>query len=83
MQNAQPRPQGAQGPVTLYTPAETGGHLGASEMHVYRLIADGLLRAVDIARPGARKTKTRIRSDDLADYIERCTRSRPGTAASA
>jgi hypothetical protein len=42
-------------------------------MHVYRLIAKGALRAVDIASPGARRPKTRIRSDDLADYIERQT----------
>jgi hypothetical protein len=43
-------------------------------MHVYRLIAAGELRAVDIATPGAGRTKTRIRGDDLADYIDRKTR---------
>jgi hypothetical protein len=45
-------------------------------MHVYRQIARGDLRAVDIASPGAGRTKTRIRSDDLADYINRKTRGR-------
>lgn len=47
---------------------------GCSKMHVYRLITNGELRAVDIANPGAGRSKTRIRSDDLADYIERKTR---------
>jgi hypothetical protein len=45
-------------------------------MHVYRLIAAGELPAVDIATPGAGRSKTRIRSDDLADYIDRKTRGR-------
>jgi excisionase family DNA binding protein len=76
MKNAAARPQDAHDQVTLYTPAGAGERLGASEMHVYRLIAAGQLRAVDISNPGARRTKTRIRSDDLADYIERQTRGR-------
>lgn len=51
-------------------------------MHVYRLIAAGELRVVDIAQPGARKSKTRVRSDDLDDYIESRTRVAPaGDAA--
>jgi excisionase family DNA binding protein len=83
MKHAPARPPDAQESIVLYTPAETGQRINASEMHVYRLIADGLLRAVDIARPGARKSKTRIRSDDLAAYISSCTRSRRSTAASA
>jgi hypothetical protein len=45
-------------------------------MHIYRLIAAGELRAVDIATPSAGRTKTRIRGDDLADYIDRKTRGR-------
>jgi hypothetical protein len=45
-------------------------------MHVYRLIAAGELTAVDIAAPDAGRSKTRIRSDDLADYIDRKTRGR-------
>ncbi len=61
--------------IALLTPAEAGERLRCSENHVYRLIARGLLRAVDIAQPGARKSKTRIRLDDLAVYIDACTRS--------
>jgi excisionase family DNA binding protein len=61
--------------VTLYTPAEAGDRIRASESHVYRLIADGRLRVVDIAQPGSRKPKTRVRSDDLEAYIEASTRT--------
>ena len=61
--------------VTLYTPAEAGDRIRASESHVYRLIADGVLRSVDIAQPGSKKPKTRIRSDDLDAYIETSTRA--------
>ena len=68
--------QAAQ-PVELYTPEEVGQFARCSEMHVYRLIASGELPAVDIAQPGAKRTKTRIRSDDLAAYIERQTRVAP------
>lgn len=59
--------------------------LGCSEMHVYRLVSTGELRAVDISRKGAGKSKTRIRSDDLDTYIEARTRravpAAPGTPA--
>jgi excisionase family DNA binding protein len=60
--------------VTLLTPEDAGKRISASEMHIYRLIASGTLRAVDIAQPGARRSKTRIRSDDLAAYIDSRTR---------
>jgi excisionase family DNA binding protein len=58
--------------------------LECSEMHIYRLVSSGELRAVDISRKGAGKSKTRIRSDDLDAYIEARTRCAatvgPGTA---
>ena len=47
--------------------------LECSEMHIYRLVSSGELRAVDIRR-GAGKSKTRIRSDDIDAYIEARTR---------
>lgn len=69
------RPRERQkGQVVLFTPFETAERLGCSENHVYRLIASGALRAVDIGQPGARRSKTRVRSDDLFDYIEKQTR---------
>lgn len=60
--------------VRLFTPAEAGAALGgASEMHVRRLVAAGLLRAVDIALPGSQRTKLRIRADDLETFVETAT----------
>lgn len=72
-------PSAADG-VVLFTPAEAGDRIRASEATVYRLIADGVLRTVDIARPGAKKPKTRVRSDDLNAYIDERTRD-PRSAA--
>ncbi len=87
MQNVKPRPKREQeqaastatatGPLRLYSIPGIAALLGGcSKMHVYRLIAAGELRAVDTATPGAGRPKTRVRSDDLADYIERKTRGR-------
>jgi excisionase family DNA binding protein len=77
MQSARPRPRRGHKNVTLHSVAEAAADiLGCSEMHVYRLIAAGELTAVDIATPGAGRSKTRVRSDDLADYIDRKTRGR-------
>ncbi len=61
--------------IILFTPREAAGRLSCSENHVYRLIARGALRAVDIAQPGSRKPKTRVRSDDLDADIEARTRT--------
>jgi len=81
-------PPGCAGPgqLRLYTVLETAGFLGCSDQHVYRLIAAGELRTVDIATPTGRRAgrpKIRIRSDDLAAYIDRRTRvlSRPAGPA--
>lgn len=69
-----PRSTSAASGLSLLTPAEVAARIGASEMHVYRLIADGELRPVDIAQRGSRRSKTRIRSDDIDRYIEEHTR---------
>ena len=68
--------------LSLLTPAEAAARIGASEMHIYRLIADGELRAVDISQRGSKRSKTRVRSDDLEAYIEVRTRT-VGTPTSA
>lgn len=74
MQGTKSRPD-REHELRLYDIGEAATILGGcSKMHVYRLIAAGELRAVDIANPGAGRSKSRIRSDDLADYIERKTR---------
>ncbi len=67
-------------PVELLTIPVAAKHLGCSEMHVYRLVAAGELSAVDIAAPTSSRTKTRIRSDDLTEYINRRTRRTPTSA---
>lgn len=64
----------AQPPVQLHSIPAAAERLGCSDMHVYRLIASGELRAVDVRQPGSRKPKTRIRSDDIDAYIEQRTR---------
>jgi excisionase family DNA binding protein len=69
-----PKSAPAASGLSLLTPAEAAGRIGASEMHVYRLIADGELRAVDIAQRGSKRSKTRVRSDDIDQYIEARTR---------
>ena len=60
--------------ISLLTIAATATRLGCSDMHVYRLIASGELEAVDIAQAGARRSKTRVRSDHVVAFIERKTR---------
>lgn len=59
----------------LLTIPQTAERLGCSRWHVYDLIADGLLRSVDIAPRGSRRSKTRVREDDLQKLIDSRTRS--------
>lgn len=54
----------------LYAIHVAAGRLGCSENHVYGLIARGLLPTVDISTPGSKRSKARIRREDLAAYIE-------------
>ena len=61
-------------PAQLFSVPAAAARLECSEMHIYRLVSTGELRAVDISRRGAGKSKTRIRSDDLEAYIEARTR---------
>jgi excisionase family DNA binding protein len=57
----------------LLTIDEAGERLGVSGKTVHRLIALGKLRAADVAATGSR-ARTRVRDDDLQDYIEAITR---------
>lgn len=56
----------------LWTIGEAAERLRCSEMTVYRLITRGHLKAVDISTTG--RSKTRVRDDDLAAFIEDRTR---------
>jgi excisionase family DNA binding protein len=84
-QKQQTRPVHHAGPLSALTIRSTSERLGCSENTVYRLIAAGKLRAVDIAPPGSLRSKTRVRSDDLDAYIESITqkpKTGPAVAAS-
>jgi excisionase family DNA binding protein len=71
------------GPPTLLTIKIAADRLGCSLAHVYRLVATGDLRAVDISVPGSVRSKTRIREDDLGAYIDKNTRGRRRPAGDA
>lgn len=62
-------------PVPVLAIPGAAGQLGCSDMHIYRLIAAGVLRAVDISIPGSSRSKTRVRADDLAAYVDGQTRT--------
>lgn len=73
-----PHRTGSSSDTGLLTIAATATRLACSDMHVYRLIAAGELDAVDIAQPGARKSKTRVTDASVSRYIQSRTR-RAGT----
>lgn len=58
----------------LYTIPEAAAQLRRSRGTVYNLISDGLLEAIDIARPGSKETQLRITRDALVAYIAACPR---------
>lgn len=58
--------------IQLYTVADAGRRLRVSRSSAYRLVHDGELPVVDIARKGS-KPKLRVRGDHLAELIERRT----------
>jgi excisionase family DNA binding protein len=68
---------GASAALGLLTISGAAALLGCSDNHIYRLIESGELPAVDIAQPGSRRSKTRVRDDDVQAYISRKTRRRP------
>jgi excisionase family DNA binding protein len=53
----------------LLTIGEVAQRIGCSRMHVYRLIRSGALVPVDIALPGARRTRYRCTAAALDDYL--------------
>lgn len=58
--------------IQLYTVAEAGRRLRVSRSSAYRLVRDGELQVVDIARKGS-PPKLRVRCDHLEALIERRT----------
>jgi excisionase family DNA binding protein len=62
--------KGTQFQLSLLTPRETAEALGCSVNSVYRLIAQGELRVIDIAPAGSQRSKMRISRDDLRAFID-------------
>lgn len=58
--------------IQLLTVVEAGRRLRVSRSSAYRLVHDGELQVVDIARKGS-KPKLRVRCDHLEALIERRT----------
>jgi excisionase family DNA binding protein len=65
----------------LLTPAEAGKLMSVSADHVYRLVAKGVLRAVDISMPGSTRSKTRIPREALEQYIQSLHKAKEPKAA--
>jgi excisionase family DNA binding protein len=57
----------------LLSVPEAAARLACSRTHIYRLIAAGELRSVEIKASGTRP-KTRVREEDLEAYIDQHTR---------
>lgn len=56
-------------PKLLYRIPEAAELLGVTSNTVYRLIAAGQLRAVDVDASG-RRPRTRVRHDDLQAFVD-------------
>lgn len=56
--------------LSLLTPRETAAVLGCSVNSVYRLVAQGELKVINIAPAGSQRPKTRIRHADLQAFID-------------
>jgi excisionase family DNA binding protein len=59
--------------TTLLSMPAAAERLGCSRTYVYRLIASGQLRSVDIKAAGNTRSKTRVRAEDVEAFIERHT----------
>ena len=65
----------------LLTIPEAAAELKCHRDTVYQLIAAGQLKAVDIAVRVGTRTKTRVRRDDLIEFIDTRTRTAPRRTA--
>jgi len=68
--------QAAQ-PTTLLSMPDAAKRLGCSRTYIYRLIAAGQLRSVDISAGGNTRSKTRVYEHELEAFIERQTSNAP------
>jgi len=59
--------------ATLLSMPDAARRLGCSRSYIYRLIASGQLRSVDIRVAGNTRPKTRVYEHEVAAFIERQT----------
>lgn len=57
--------------TSFLTIPQTAERLGCGRTHVYDLIAHGDLAVIDISRPGAKRSKTRVPETSLDEYARR------------
>lgn len=55
--------------IAVLSIGQVAQRLECSKPHVYRLINTGALPAVDIAPPDSKRSKTRVRLDDLDAFL--------------
>ncbi|MGO2750293.1 MAG: helix-turn-helix domain-containing protein [Pseudoclavibacter sp.] len=67
MDEQKPR-NAAREAVRLYSVPDAAEHLGVSDSYVYKRIAAGDIRVVELGDAG--RSKRRIRQDDLDSFIE-------------
>lgn len=51
-----------------FTPKEVAAVMGVSMEHVIRLINSGAMPAINVARPGAKKARWRVRESDWRQF---------------
>lgn len=59
----------------LLSMPDAAEQLGCSRSYIYRLIASGQLRSVDISVAGSRRPKTRVYAHEVEAFIEAQTAS--------
>jgi hypothetical protein len=67
-----PKPtRGSADAERLYSIPQVAELWGCTRQHVYNVLASGELTTTDIARPGAKRSKTRVPASALDDYAAR------------
>ena len=60
--------------TSFLTIPQTAERLGCGRTHVYDLIACGELAVIDISRPGAKRSETRVPESSIEEYGRRLLR---------
>lgn len=68
-------------PTLVFTIPEAATELRLHRSTVYELISDGELEAIDVARPGSKRTHLRVPLESIQAYIRNRPRVIPGSAS--